>query len=587
MEPKINNTNEDYTKLYELFGIDDILKEKNIAKHVFTTSVFMPMDLSSFVSKCSLYYTGFIKHITLFKNRVEDPNNSLLYIYYDAMIDEYMVPEDYLETKSSNNETDYKIKQNYKTNRKKIELVLKLYKIAIENIKTEREKYKHIRLFKFDCEYLKKKNKFLGHPDVFGSIVRFLPMFDNRIEQTTTVNISHAITPRFARLLSIFTQLENKHILSGFTNYLGNLINYYEKYITLLVNNGVFDEVIPNMSILPNNMLYGGCTSVKNKHIKLNNIYNMITKLIDTQNKYPNEQIFTYGIDEVILTLGIYVEPINCMSLDITLLKDSQIKSYDEIKKYNFSEKTLNIIKGTCFYINDPDYKNLFCYASNYHGLNGLYRYWPRLKTDSKQYHTLDSLDSLECFSVVDTQTITKPTELEEFLGNHDNFINGVHYSGLLLLLYGYDEYKPIFINISQDDNTPHKFSGIFTIINIEDKNAHQISKIVFDYMENTDLVVVHPYKMSDDFNIHKFKKNNEIEILSTQLLKYINLDDMTDSEYKKRCSFLYNHYYSRHKLYDTGDNKSITTPTRNKTQKKTPLCRYGSKCYNKTTIKL
>ena len=54
-----------------------------------------------------------------------------------------------------------KIKQNYKTNRQKIELILKLYKIAIEKIKYDREKYKHIRLFKFDCEFLKKKQKFL------------------------------------------------------------------------------------------------------------------------------------------------------------------------------------------------------------------------------------------------------------------------------------------------------------------------------------------------------------------------------------------------------------------------------------------
>ena len=583
MKPQSNNTNEDYTKLYNLFGIEDMLGVDNIVKHVFTTSVYMPMDLNSFVSKCSLYYTGFIKHITLFKHRVEDPDNSLLYIYYDAMIDEYMVPEDYLESQASNNETDKKIKQNYKTNRQKIELILKLYKIAIEKIKYDREKYKHIRLFKFDCEFLKKKQKFLGHPDVFGSIVRFLPMFDNRIEQTTTINISHAITPRFARLLSIFSQIENKYILSGFTSYSGNLFDYYAKYITLLVNNGVFNDVLPYMSILPQNLLYGGCTSIKNKHMKFIGIYNMIERLIDTQNKYPNEQFFTYGIDEIILSLGLYTEPINCMSLDITILAESKIKSYEKINEYDLNKITLDTIKGTCFYLNDQYYDKLYCYASKYHGLNGLYRYWPRVKSDSKQFH---EPDIIECGPHHYSQIITKPADLEIFFGKPDNIIDGVHTSSLLLLLYGYDEYKPIYINISQNDDMPYKFPSIFTIIDIKNRDADEISKMVFQYMENTNLVVHHPYKMSDDFNTHNFINTLEIESPVTKLLKYISLDEMNDIEYNDRCSFLYYHYYSKHKLYDT-EIKSSANHIPKTLKKHSPLCRYGSKCYKKKTIKI
>lgn len=577
MHPQLNNTNEDYTKLFDLFGIEDILGEENIVKHVFTTSVYMPMDLSSFVSKCSLYYTGFIKHITLFKHRVEDPDNSLLYIYYDAMIDEFMVPEDYLESQASNNEADKNIKQNYKTNRQKIEFILKLYKIAIENIKADRTKYKHIRLFKYDCEFLKKKQKFLGHPDTFGSIVRFLPMFDNRIEQTTTVNISHAITPRFARLLSIFGQIENKYILSGFTSYLGNLFNYYQKYITILVNNGVFDEVLPHMSILPKNMLYGGCTSIKNKHIKFIGIYNMITKLIDTQNKNPNEKIFTYGIDEIILSLGLYTEQIHCMSLDITILSDNKLEKYEEINKRNYITEILNKIKGTCFFLNDPNYGELYCYASKYQGLNGLYRYWPRIKSDSKQFHEPGFIQCL----LRNVEILTKPSDLEVFLGKPDNIIDNIHTSNLLLLLYGYDEYKPIHINISQNDDMPYEFPSIFTIIDIKDKDIFEISSIVFEYMENINLVVPHPYKMSDDFDIHKFINTLEIEYPTTILLKYISLDEMTDTEYIKRCSLFFNPR-TMHRI-DTKIKSSA-----NRTLKSHSLCRYGSKCYKtKKTINI
>jgi hypothetical protein len=489
--PELNTNNEEYTKLYVLFGIEDVLGEDNITQHVYTTSLYVPMDLKGINSKISMYYTGLIKHMELFTHRVEEPDRSLLYIYYDAMLDKYIDEQDY-ETSASNNNNNKTIKANYKTNKARIECLLDLYAIAIHKIKTERAKYKHIRLFSYDCKYLKKKTKFAGHPDVFGSIVRFLPIFDNRIEQTTTINISHAITPRMARILTIFKQLPERYILSGFKGYSGQSASY--KYYNILHQYGVFDDIIQIKSLNKIEMLYGGCSSIKNNKVKFIGFYNMIERLIIAQNNNPLSAIFKYGIDEIILTNSIHVNEKNQMSLLVEPLSgyNSKLQAGANVSSYRLQQMSAKTIQSSQCYLLFPEEKKEKILNIMYDKFVGNYRYWPRIPENA----------------VIKWEapfTVCKSNEdICEYLGKVDNTVQNIYTSTLVTLLYGFDEYKPLHIKFVDDsENTPQDLNEIFTVYDIEE--PHTLSSKVFEYMNNPELVVKEPYKMSDDFTVDKF----------------------------------------------------------------------------------
>ena len=519
--PELNTNNEEYTKLYDLFSIEDVLREDNITQHVYTTALYVPMDLKGINSKISMYYTGLIKHMELFTYRVEDPDNSLLYIYYDAMLDKYIDEQDY-ESSQSNNNTDKMIKANYKTNKARLECLLDLYAIALHKIKTERAKYKHIRLFSYDCKYLKKKTKFAGHPDVFGSIVRFLPIFDNRIEQTTTINISHAVTPRLARILTIFKQLPERYILSGFKGYMGQSGSY--PYYNILHQYGVFDDII-QIKPLNKDMLYGGCSSVKNNKVKFIGFYNMMERLIIAQNNNPSSAIFKYGIDEIILTNAIHVdEPKNQMSLLTEPLSgyNRNLIFEEKVDSYRLQQRSSRTIQSTQCYITFPADKTDKILSIMYDNFVGNYRYWPRIPENAVIKW---EAPFTECRS---------NSDIGVYLGKPANEVENIYTSTLVTLLYGFDEYKPLHIIFVDDsENTPQDLKDIFTIFDIEE--PHALSSKVFEYMNNPELVVKRPYEMSDDFTVDRF--NPAANHLSHKRLfeKRISIESMSNNNYYER----------------------------------------------------
>ena len=65
-------------------------------------------------------------------------------------------------------------------------------------------KYSFVKLYSFNCSSItrKKEKGYLGHPSTFGSMVRFMPMFDPQIKRMFCINISHAISPRLCYLIS-------------------------------------------------------------------------------------------------------------------------------------------------------------------------------------------------------------------------------------------------------------------------------------------------------------------------------------------------------------------------------------------------
>lgn len=490
-----NAINTEYEKLCELFGINDVLHENNAIKYVYSTALYLPMDLRGIDFKLSLYYTGLIKHMELFSYRVESPKDSLLFIYYDAMLDKYIESLDY-KTNENDNEYNKIVKHNYKQNKIQIEYLLELYAIALLKIKKDRKKYKHIRLFSYDCKYLKKKRKFMGHPDVFGSIVRFIPIFNDNIEQTILINISHAITPRLARILTIFNELPKRIILSGFDGYKGQLHLY--PYYDILNTYNVFNDLISLKNI--SQLLFGGCTSIKNRKFKVNglykelNFYNAIIKLINVQNDNPTLSIFKYGIDEIILTASLFIDAKNYMSLCQEPLKKYKTqlfsKPYDAYKLQQLSAK---VIYSSIYYIQTNDNIKKV-YDAMMETFVGNYRYWTR------------PIDNATLITNPGMFVQSRNSEdIQKFLGKVDNIDDKLFTSHLITLLYGFDEYKPIIINFSPDyKHSLHMYTDTFTVFNITE-SVSLLTDTIIKYMNDDTCVVKHPYKMSNSFISENF----------------------------------------------------------------------------------
>jgi hypothetical protein len=516
MYPTYNTDNSEYDKLYELFGIEDILKENNITNHVYSISLYVPMDLNGIEAKISMYYTGLIKHMVLHKYRAEDYDESLLYIYYDAMLDKYIDATDY-STNSENEDFNKTVKTNYKKNKARLECLLELYAIALNKIKTDRKTYEHIRLFSYDSQYFEKKAKFMGHHDVFGSIVRFLPLFDNRIDQTSILNVSHVLTPRLARIINIFRDLPDRYILSGFLNYKGQLFNY--PHYKILNKYGVFDDIYQHVSNLPYEVLYGGCSSFKNKKIRFFSMYKMITRLIHAQNANPTKDIFKYGIDEIVLTTCINVEYEHCMSLifeKIKIKNDTPFKSInmDNIG-YKLQEDDVKFILASRAYIKNLT-RDIYTHIAD--TFVGEYRYWPRAHDIEIQYNSMFGN--------------TNSKDIKSYLGKINPAYNNFYTSSLVSLLYGYDEYNPILINFApHDKRSKHMYNLIFTVFELEDPTI--LSDRVFKYMNNDDLVVKKPYIIDDNFVKDMFYNTSDsIKKYTILLENAINLNNMNNTLY-------------------------------------------------------
>ena len=186
----------DLITLNTIFEGVDVLSKKN----VFSTNVFIPENIDNINIKTYNYFTGFIKLTETFKHRTDD--SWILIIYIDKMFVDKRTYNN-INTGSSINNTEYNttIKTRFTDAgtefKKKINVLLSLYKQYIEYIKENPDNYKRIKLISYECKHL-NNYKYLGHTSTFGSIIRFLPLFeDNLYEHIVFINISHAISVFF------------------------------------------------------------------------------------------------------------------------------------------------------------------------------------------------------------------------------------------------------------------------------------------------------------------------------------------------------------------------------------------------------
>jgi hypothetical protein len=326
-----NSKSAQYRQIEQLFGVVDQNPKVVLSDNanVFSTNVFIPME-SNVSEKTFFYLSGMVKLIETFRVRVENSElrgqNWMLCIYYDHMFESDYIDSIY-NSRESNNENNKTIKTNYGENKDKLKLLLRLYKEYLELIKqNENGIYSFVKLYSFNCRSLKKKEKkgYLGHPETFGSIVRFLPMFNPNIRRMFSINISHALSPRLCYLISKWNE-SGRSVLhynsSGYT-FIGTQTFIYEVFESLLGE--VYLEGFYPIIRLPAG-LFGFVNDGKSTKIH-QNFYRIMTEVINNYNnniKIPEREHskwFIYGIDEIILTYVIGYEFIN-ETLDYLLIQ--------------------------------------------------------------------------------------------------------------------------------------------------------------------------------------------------------------------------------------------------------------------------
>jgi hypothetical protein len=218
-------------------------------------------------------------------------------------------------TKNTNNNTNKEIKTNYDSNKEQLKQLLQLYKNYLKIIRLNiGGKYNFVKLYSFNCSSITRKEKgkgYLGHPSTFGSMVRFIPMFDPQVKRMFCINVSHAISPRLCYLISEWIKSGKLLLSSG--------LDYY-KYDTLTVNKILrkmkIDELDNIRSLFDHRIPAGLFGFYKNQNIKkvddrYNKFFLFMNKLIELYNNNikikldddfeTKTSVFLYGIDEILL----------------------------------------------------------------------------------------------------------------------------------------------------------------------------------------------------------------------------------------------------------------------------------------------
>ena len=174
-------------------------------KKLISTSIFLP-ELPSVTFKTSVYILGTIKLIETFKKYMG--NKWILRVYYDSMFDkgikrknlDIVVLNDIKKNNSTQDDSSYEyyydsIKDQEKITNNKIYLkkIVKLMHLYLQRVSNSTDsKYSNIELVSYDCPSASTPN-LIGHYATFGSIVRFLALYDQSVSTVFCINSRDSI----------------------------------------------------------------------------------------------------------------------------------------------------------------------------------------------------------------------------------------------------------------------------------------------------------------------------------------------------------------------------------------------------------
>ena len=497
-------------------------------KNVFATNVFIPEDINLINIKTYNYFTGFIKLIETFENRTEP--DWILIIYIDKMFDDKRTYNN-INTTLNNKNTFYNkiIKKNFKEDnlnnnifKTKLNELLLLYKTYILYIKENSDNYKRIKIISYECTFL-NNYKYLGHTSTFGSIIRFLPIFeDNVYEHIVCINVSHAISVFFFCEIKKWILQESTLIMtigcSTYGDVYGNTL-YDILYEQKIINKPL--KYIQSDKLYGKYRLAAGLFGIKKHKVKIydkekyNNRCILFTKtmylLIDAFKEYINGDRdiytinpFSYGIDEFIIT---------------DVLFDILSNSEEDIKKYKKTNNKLLYLIGK-----EYDYDKNLLYKKIKNQIDMLnilfHNFYKKYKILHQNCKTLLLLLELEnfnsnIFTIRRNITINITKKYNTYINTKilikTPFINDVHryidvdtfitdklidefnsvYSDMFItLLNSLDEKQPLLIVSEDDIITDSKYADVNIKLNIN--LLSQLEEIIKYYknLNETDLLI-------------------------------------------------------------------------------------------------
>lgn len=216
--------------------LSNLIKLKNVKlvtrpnKKVISTSIFLPEN-PSVNFKTPMYFVEMIKLVENFTIMMGD--KYILRIYYDSIFDlgikekplNDIIESDISQSNNlynyqynnlSPNETiDPKIKRNIKNNKDFLKKIIKMVYSYLNRVKRTRDpRYKNIELISYDCPQASENPNLLGHPSTFGSIIRFLPIYDSSVDAFFCINSRYPITPLMKHIIESWMNNPEKDLFA-------------------------------------------------------------------------------------------------------------------------------------------------------------------------------------------------------------------------------------------------------------------------------------------------------------------------------------------------------------------------------------
>ena len=274
------------------------------------------------------YLLNLIKNIELYrKDRNRLPDGFLYRVYldkltYDSCTEkvtrkfwgsefDYDIDEIVKETTTALPETvlPKTVLDDMRANLKNYKSLFKLLRRYIQHILDNKDDYSFLELITFECKSvmsLEVNGKNLpGHPETFGSIIRFFAFWDPDVTIAFSLNSSYVVN------------LESKKIIEQFIsdpNYI-NYINIYRQplfkgvYKYLASNRERFNEFLPNpkrdrfngMDDYRSISVMAGFVGFKTQGNPIVEEIKILFELLLSNYKENDEAIFGYGMDEILL----------------------------------------------------------------------------------------------------------------------------------------------------------------------------------------------------------------------------------------------------------------------------------------------
>ena len=362
-----SNDNQIMDKYITFFPETNIIYHKNVKlvpgnkKKVVSTNIFIPNHLD-IKPKNYMYISGLIKSVETFPQELKD-KGWIYRIYYDKIFidinDDYIsLVDEIYETEQNNTNKNRVIKNRYLEKKNILFNYCKLFRSYLKTIiENKDDKYKHVELVEFESPLMGKivsttykKNKYLGTPETFGSIVRMLAIYDPYVSTWVLVNSRNTINPILKEMILEFDSNDNNNaLIFQFNHYVWNVGIYNKNDLTKIIKIQDIENIIQNHKnslkndkIIPNKDMYlwdsikptlddilANNRSIKEKSIKEKSIFiippyykypRLLAGLIGGKNndkinyhKYSFETFikkliemdneFLYGIDEYILSM--------------------------------------------------------------------------------------------------------------------------------------------------------------------------------------------------------------------------------------------------------------------------------------------